>query len=201
MCNDGNKTSFRSTKDFFVIFFVPGDKLILGDHVFCIQCLSRARLSHSHKKQGNFVNTNCYLKRIVRIFKLPHICHLCSLYLIFLITKSKFWYSSLNVTEWATGMKAYVLPLFMKHTLMLHAGKTGHSRWKVESHTNYKETNSLYRLTLLLKINCLLYTYIVKSRGTQSFYFCVTESVSDRWTSSPKWYKWWLARWTLIAQY
>ena len=111
MCKGGSRIFARSTRLTFETFLDPGCSCSLSGQCTVSQCLSLALLSHSHRKQGNFVYPLCSPSSNPMTFKSPHICHSCTWYLIFSSTSSNVSYDSDSFVECASGMEASTLLL------------------------------------------------------------------------------------------
>jgi hypothetical protein len=109
MCKRRSRIFSRSTRLTFETFLNPGCSCSLSGQCTVSQSLSLALLSHSHRKQGNFVKPLCCPSSNPKTFKLPHICHSCSWYLIFSSTNFNVPYDSDSFVECANGMEASTL--------------------------------------------------------------------------------------------
>jgi hypothetical protein len=78
MCKGESIIFSRPTRLTFETFLDPGCNCSLSGQCTVSKCLSLALLSHSHRKQGNFVYPLCCPSSNPMTFKSPHICHACS---------------------------------------------------------------------------------------------------------------------------
>jgi hypothetical protein len=103
----GSRIFSRSTRLTFETFLDHGCSCSLSGQCTGSQYLSLALLSHSHKKQGNFVYPLCCPSSNPMTFKSSHICHSCSNFNVS--------YDSDSFAECASGMEASTLLFLHLH--------------------------------------------------------------------------------------